>query len=68
MSFLLLLISTLQWNWRKAQNMFCLEGTGEVGRGWRQRQEREMTQTMYAQVNKVIIKKSFGSNMLENNL
>jgi hypothetical protein len=25
MSFLLLLISALQWNWRKAQNRFCLE-------------------------------------------
>jgi hypothetical protein len=33
MSFLLLLISTLQWNWRKAQNKFCLEGR-EWGRGW----------------------------------
>jgi hypothetical protein len=25
MHFLLLIISTLQWNWRKAQNRFCLE-------------------------------------------
>jgi hypothetical protein len=25
MCFLLLLISTLQWNWRKSQNRFCLE-------------------------------------------
>jgi hypothetical protein len=25
-SFLLLLISTLQWNWTKVQNRFCLEG------------------------------------------
>jgi hypothetical protein len=23
-----LLISTLQWNWRKAQNSFCLEERG----------------------------------------
>jgi hypothetical protein len=23
-----LLISTLQWNWRKAQNRFCLEERG----------------------------------------
>jgi hypothetical protein len=34
MSFLLLLISTLQWNWRKAQNRFCLEAKGEEGRRW----------------------------------
>jgi hypothetical protein len=27
-SFLLLLISTLQWNWRKVQNRFCLEVRG----------------------------------------
>jgi hypothetical protein len=33
MSFLLLLISILQWNWRKVQNRFCLEerGKGEEG-------------------------------------
>jgi hypothetical protein len=30
-SFLLLLVSTLQWNWRKAQNRFCLEVRGVVG-------------------------------------
>jgi hypothetical protein len=29
MSFLLLLISTPQWNLRKAQNSFCLEMSGE---------------------------------------
>jgi hypothetical protein len=33
MSFLLLLISTLQWNWRKAQNRFFLKGRGEMGEG-----------------------------------
>jgi hypothetical protein len=33
MSFLLLLISTLQWNWRKGQNMFCLEGKRKEGEG-----------------------------------
>jgi hypothetical protein len=49
MSFLLLLISTLQWNWRKAQNRFCLEARGQEG---------EVTQTMYAHVNKLIILKS----------
>jgi hypothetical protein len=32
MSFLLLLISTLQQNWRKGQNRFCLELSGG-GRG-----------------------------------
>jgi hypothetical protein len=35
MSFLLLLISALQWNWRKVQNRFCLEVRGERGKGWR---------------------------------
>jgi hypothetical protein len=51
MSFLLLLISILQWNWRKAQNRFCLEG---VGGRWGQGQEGEMyaQQAMYARVNK----------------
>jgi hypothetical protein len=33
MSFLLLLISTLQRNWRKAQNRFCLEGGEWKGEG-----------------------------------
>jgi hypothetical protein len=36
MSFSLLLISTLQQNWRKVQNRFCLEvrrGGGEEGGG-----------------------------------
>jgi hypothetical protein len=33
MSFLILLISTLQWNWKKAQNRFCLEGKGLGGEG-----------------------------------
>jgi hypothetical protein len=32
MSFLLLLMSSLQQNWRKGQNRFCLEGRGR-GRG-----------------------------------
>jgi hypothetical protein len=40
MSFLLLLISTLQWNWRKAQNRFCLEMRGEVERGAGDRGEK----------------------------
>jgi hypothetical protein len=51
MSFLLLLISTLQWNWRKGHNRFCLEGRGNGGGGGPE-QEGEMTQKMYAHVNK----------------
>jgi hypothetical protein len=53
MSFLLSLIFSLQQNWRRGQNRFCLEvrGVGEVewvaGRQW-----GEMTQTMYAHMNK----------------
>jgi hypothetical protein len=37
MSFLLLLISTLQGNWRKEQNRFCLEGREEGGKEWSER-------------------------------
>jgi hypothetical protein len=33
MSFLLLLISTLQQNWRKVQNRFFLKGRGRRGEG-----------------------------------
>jgi hypothetical protein len=41
MSFLLLLISTLQWDWRKAQNKFCLEVRGrEVRVGTEDRGEK----------------------------
>jgi hypothetical protein len=52
MSFLLLLMSTLQQNWRKLQNRFCLEarqvrGEREGGDG-----VGEMAQTMYAHMNK----------------
>jgi hypothetical protein len=52
MSFLLLLISTLQQNWRKVQNKICLKGRRKEERGWGQGQEGEMTQIMYAHVNK----------------
>jgi hypothetical protein len=52
MSFLLLLVSTLQQNWRKAQNRFCLEGRGEGERRWGWVQKGEMTQTMFAHLNK----------------
>jgi hypothetical protein len=52
MSFFLMLISTLQWNWRKAQNKFCLEGGGWGKEGGDGGQGGEMTQTMYTHVNK----------------
>jgi hypothetical protein len=60
MSFLLLVISTLQWNRRKAQDRFCLEGRGRGERvgvamllqNMLSFQKGEMTQTMYAHVNK----------------
>jgi hypothetical protein len=56
MSFLLLLMSALQQNWRKEQNKFCLEargrGCGEGGGG----SGGEMAQTMYAHTNKWINK------------
>jgi hypothetical protein len=49
MFFTLLLMSSLQKNWRKGQNRFCLEAR----RGRRQGGQRgEMTQTMYAHMNK----------------
>jgi hypothetical protein len=38
---------TLQQNWRKAQNRFCLEVRG-VGRRWGRGQGREMAQTVYS--------------------
>jgi hypothetical protein len=52
MSFLLLLISTLQRNWSKEQNRFCLEAEWGEGEKGEQGQEGEMAQTMYAHVNK----------------
>jgi hypothetical protein len=52
MFFLLLLISTLQQNWRKAQNRSCLEGRGREEEGGGGGQGEEMNQTMYAHVNK----------------
>jgi hypothetical protein len=50
--FLLLLMSSLQQNWRKGQNRFCLEVKGVGGRRRRQGAGGEMAQTMYAQMNK----------------
>jgi hypothetical protein len=53
MPFLLLLMSSLQQNWIKGQNSFCLEARemewerqGMEGKG------REMAETMYAYMNK----------------
>jgi hypothetical protein len=44
--FLLLLMSSLQQNWRRGQNRFCLGARGIRGR------RREMAQTMYTHMNK----------------
>jgi hypothetical protein len=52
LSFLLLLTSSLQQNWRKGQNRFCLEARGVRGEGRGGGQGEEMTHTMYAHVNK----------------
>jgi hypothetical protein len=41
-------MSTLQQNWRKGQNRFCLEMRG-LGR---EREGAEMAPTMYAHMNK----------------
>jgi hypothetical protein len=49
MSFLLLLMSTLQQNCRKEQNRFCLAGEGGRGGG---DGAGEMAQTVYAHMNK----------------
>jgi hypothetical protein len=51
MSFLLSLVSSLQQNWRRGQNRFCLEARRVEGRG-NERGGREMVQTMYAHTNK----------------
>jgi hypothetical protein len=52
MSFLLLLMSTLQQNRRKGQNRFCLEAKRVGGVGGGGGQEEEMAQTRYAHMNK----------------
>jgi hypothetical protein len=47
-------MSSLQQNWRRGQNRFCLEA-----RGWGRRgQGGEMVQTMYAHINKLIRNKN----------
>jgi hypothetical protein len=52
LSFLLSLMSSLQQNWRRGQNRFCLEVRGWRGEGGAGRQGGEMAQTMYAHMNK----------------
>jgi hypothetical protein len=52
LSFLSLLMSSLQQNWRKGQNRFCLEAMGWGWKGRRQGAGGGMAQTMYAHVNK----------------
>jgi hypothetical protein len=52
MSFLLLLMSSLQQNVRRGQNRFCLEARGVAGKGRGGGQRGETAQTMYAHMNK----------------
>jgi hypothetical protein len=51
LSFLLLLLSSLQQNWKKGQNRFCLEAmVGGERRGGKHK--GEMAQAMYVHMNK----------------
>jgi hypothetical protein len=44
-----MLISNLQWNWKKAQDRFCLEVRGVRERGWRREaRERNDPNNVYA--------------------
>jgi hypothetical protein len=55
MSFLLLFMSSLQENWRRGQNRFCLEARSwgkKQGQGEGGGQGEEMAPTMYARMNK----------------
>jgi hypothetical protein len=45
-------MSTLQQNWRKRQNRFCLEERGVRERGREPGEEGEMAQAMHAHMNK----------------
>jgi hypothetical protein len=45
-------MSSLQQNWRKGQNRFCLEAREVGGEGGGKGQVGEMTQTMYVHMNK----------------
>jgi hypothetical protein len=46
--FLVLLMSSLQQNWRKGQNRFCLEARRVGGKGRCVEHWGKMSQTMYA--------------------
>jgi hypothetical protein len=50
-------MSSLQQNWRRWQNRFCLEAKRVGGKGEDRRHGGEMAQTMYAHIKKLIIKK-----------
>jgi hypothetical protein len=55
MSLLLSFMFSLQHNWRRGQNRFCLEVKrvgGERGERGGKGQRTEMAQTMYAHMNK----------------
>jgi hypothetical protein len=45
---------SLQQNWRRGQDRFCLEVRGLVGEGRDWEQGGQMTQTMYAYMNKCV--------------
>jgi hypothetical protein len=45
-------MSTLQQNWRKGQNRFCLEARWVGGERGGREQQGEMTLMMYADTNK----------------
>jgi hypothetical protein len=66
MSFLILLISSLQQNCKRGQNRFCLEvrrdGWGEGGRG----QGRELVQTRYSHMDKWINNKNMWFCLMTN--
>jgi hypothetical protein len=53
MSFLLLLVFSLQQNWRRGQNRFCLEatGVGEERKGTGGRREKWPKQCMHIGIN-----------------
>jgi hypothetical protein len=52
MSFLLLLVSSLQQNWRRRQISFCLEVRGVEGKGRGLEAGGDMAQKMSAHMNK----------------
>jgi hypothetical protein len=42
---------SLQQNWRRGQNRFCLQAREVMGRGSGEEQRGEMAQTMYVHMN-----------------